>query len=235
MRIDAVILPVEIDTLSERDLSAATVVVFDVLRATSTMVTALANGTAEIYPVASIPEALEMKEFMPQALLAGERRGVPFDGFDLGNSPLAYRKLGAARIISLTANCCAALRACAGAGRVLIGSLLNMGALAGHLKEESPDSVLLVCAGTVREPAIEDLFAAGMLCSNFKEAALSDAAKITASVFRKYQEDPTHCLHESRRGRELIADNQRADIRWCAHRSLYAVIVEMRDGVICKA
>ena len=234
MRIDAAISPVEIDTLSERDLSATTAVVFDVLRATSTMVTALANGAAEIYPVASIPEALELKNMMPRALLAGERRGVCFDGFDLGNSPLDCRKPGSDRIISLTANCSAALRACTGAGRVLIGSLLNMGALVGHLKAEDPESVLLVCAGTVREPAIEDLFAAGMLCSNLPEAAMSDAAKITASVFRKYQEDPMHCLHESRRGRELMADGQREDIRWCAHRSLYAVIVEMRDGVIFK-
>ena len=232
MRIDAAISPVEIDTLSERDLSATTAIVFDVLRATSTMITALANGVAEIYPVASIPEAAGLKEIMPRALLAGERRGLRFDGFDLGNSPLDYRKLGADRIIALSASCSAALRACAGAGRVLIGSLLNMGALVEHLKAENPESLLLVCAGTARDPAIEDLFAAGMVCSNFQEAAMSDAAKITASVYRKYQEDPLHCLHESRRGRELMADGQREDIRWCARRSLYAVIVEMRDGVV---
>ena len=234
MKIDAAISPVEIDLLSDRDLTLTTVVVFDVLRATSTYVTALANGATEIYPVASIPEALELKEFMPRALLAGERRGVRFDGFDLGNSPLDYRKLGSEAIISLTTNCCAALRACANAGWVLVGSLLNMGALVSLLKADEPEDLLLVCAGTVREPALEDLFTAGMLCSQFPEAACSDAARITASVFRKYQEDPIHCLHESRKGRTLMADSQREDIRWCAHRSLYAVVAEMRDGVIRK-
>lgn len=234
MRIDAAISPVEIDTLSECDLTTTTAIVFDVLRTTSTMVTALANGATAIYPVASIPEALALKATMPRALLAGERRGVCFDGFDVGNSPLDYRKLGTPPIISLTTNCTTALRACAHAGRVLIGSLLNMGALVAHLKDVKPESLLLVCAGTIREPALEDLFAAGMVCSNFTEATCSDGARIAASVFRKYQEDPMHCLHDSRRGRELMADSQREDIRWCAHRSLYAVVVEMRDGVIFK-
>ena len=234
MRIDAAISPVEIDLLSGRDLGPTTAVVFDVLRATSTYITALANGATEIHPVASMPEALELKKAMPRALLAGERRGVRFDGFDLGNSPLDYRKLNEEQIISLTTNCNTALRACAKAGRVLVGALLNMGALVAHLKADEPESLLLVCAGTVREPALEDLFAAGMLCSQFPDAACSDAARITASVFRKYQEDPMHCLHDSRRGRTLMADSQREDIRWCAHRSLYAVVAEMRDGVICN-
>ena len=136
--------------------------------------------------------------------------------------------------LTVATNCCAALRACSNAGWVLVGSLLNMGALVSLLKADEPEDLLLVCAGTVREPALEDLFAAGMLCSQFPEAACSDAARITASVFRKYQEDPIHCLHESRKGRTLMADSQREDIRWCAHRSLYAVVAEMRDGVIRK-
>jgi len=232
MRVDAALSPLDIDLLPARDLRATTAVVFDVLRATSTMVTALANGVTEIYPVASIPEALELKGRMPRVLLAGERRGVPFDGFDLGNSPLDYRKLAGERIVSLTTNCTAALRACANAGEVLMGSLLNMGALVEYLKEQEPANLLLVCAGTVREAALEDLFGAGMLCSNFREVDMTDAAKIAASVFRKYQEDPVHCLHESLRGRALMADGLRDDIRWCAHRSLYAVVAEMRDGVI---
>ena len=234
MRIEVAISPVDTDLLAGRDLSKTTAVVFDVLRAASTFITALANGATEIYPVTSIPEALELKTIMPRALLAGERHGVRFDGFDLGNSPLDYRRLGPEPIISLTTDCTAALRACANAGWVLIGSILNMGALTELLKADDPENLLLVCAGTAREPALEDLFAAGMLCSNFPEAACSDAARIAASVFRKYQEDPMHCLHDSRKGRALMADGQREDIRWCAHRSLYAVIAEMRDGVVCK-
>ena len=234
MKIDAALSPLEIDLLPGLDLARTTAVVFDVLLTTSSMITALANGATGVYPVTTMKEAEEMKSLLPGALLAGERNGLPFDGFDLGNSPLDYRWLSAEQIIMLTANASLALRACAKAERVLVGSLLNMGALAAHLKDANPANLLLVCAGTVREPALEDLFAAGMLCSNLKEVALTDSAKITAAVFRRYQEDALHCLHESRKGRSLMADNRREDVRWCAHRSLYAVVAEMMDGVVRK-
>ncbi len=234
MKIDAVLSPLEIDLLPGLDLARTTAVVFDVLFTTSSMITALANGATALYPVTSMKEAQEVKRQIPGALLAGERHGLPFDGFDLGNSPLEYRWLSANQIITLTTNGSTALRACANAGRVLVGSLLNMGALVAHLKEANPAHLLLVCAGTVREPALEDLFAAGMVCSNFAVEEFTDAAKITGSVFRKYQENALHCLHESRKGRALMADNRREDVRWCANRSLYAVVAAMMDGVVCK-
>jgi 2-phosphosulfolactate phosphatase len=234
MKIDAVLSPLEIDLLPGLALGHTTAVVFDVLLTTSSMITALANGAGEICPVTSLKEAYEVKSILPGALLGGERHGNRFDGFDLGNSPLEYRSLAADRVIMLTTNGSIALHACAKAARVLVGSLLNMGALVEHLKDANPANVLLVCAGTIREPALEDLFAAGMLCSNFKEAELTDSAKIAASVFRKYQEDALHCLHDSRKGRSLMDDNRRDDVRWCAHRSLYAVVAEMVDGVVCK-
>ena len=119
MRIDAVLSPLEIDLLPGRDLAAMTAVVFDVLRSSSSMITALANGATEIFPVTSIPEAYELKRLMPDALLCGERHGRRFDGFDLGDSPLEFRKLAAERFIALTTNGSVALRACAGAGQVL--------------------------------------------------------------------------------------------------------------------
>jgi len=234
MKIDAVLSPLEIDLLPGLELGQTTAVVFDVLLTTSSIITALANGAVGIYPVTSLQEAHEVKTLLPGALLAGERLGNRFDGFDLGNSPLEYRSLPADRIISLTTNGSTALRACAKAGRVLVGSLLNMGSLVAHLKDANPGNVLLVCAGTIREPALEDLFAVGMLCSNFKGTPLTDSAKITASVFRRYQEDALHCLHESRKGRSLMEDKRREDVRWCAHRSLYAVVAEMVDGVVGK-
>jgi 2-phosphosulfolactate phosphatase len=234
MKIDAVLSPVEIDFLPGLDLSHTTAVVFDVLLTASAMITALAHGTTALYPVASLKQASEMKNLHPSALLAGEEHGQRLDGFDLSNSPLDYRNALANQVIILTTNAGNALRACAKADRVVVGSLLNMGALVAHLKQANPDNLLLVCAGTAREPALEDLFAAGMLCSKFSGDTLTDAAMITASVFRKYQENPLHCLHESRKGRLLLVDERREDIRWCAHRSLYAVVAELVNGAVCK-
>src|SRR5258706_15449923 len=102
MRIDAVLSPPEIDLLPERDLSNATAVVFDVLRATSSMIIAFAHGAAEIIPARTIEEALSLKARMPDAKLGGERHGDRIEGFDLGNSPLEYRDVRGARIITTT-------------------------------------------------------------------------------------------------------------------------------------
>src|SRR5438874_260400 len=99
MKIDVVLNPPEIDPLPQRDLHDTVAVVFDVLRATSTMLTALANGATEIFPVRTIEEARTLKQSMPEALLGGERHGERIEGFDLGNSPLEYREHIAGRRI----------------------------------------------------------------------------------------------------------------------------------------
>src|SRR4030095_1518953 len=94
MIVDAVLTPAELPALSSRELQHTTCAVIDVLRATSSMLTALTNGAVEMVPVSEIAEALAMKEKLPDALLAGERHGVRIQrsltgsvDFDLGNSP----------------------------------------------------------------------------------------------------------------------------------------------------
>ena len=225
MKIDVVLAPAEIDLLPQRDLCGTTAIVFDVLRATSSIITALASGAAEICPVATMEEALELKRELPGALLCGERNGDRPEGFDLGNSPLEYRNLEAACLITTTTNGTVALCACEGADEVLVGALLNMDRLASHLRETSPQEVLLVCAGTFRDPALEDIIAAGMLCAAFPGAELSDAARMARIVFEKYQADLAGGLRESRNGRgdELL---------YCAQNSLHDVIGAMKNRVI---
>src|SRR5215831_257960 len=97
--VEVLFTPAEFETLRTRDLSNTTCVVFDVLRATSSMVTALANGAEAIMPVSEIAEALEIKRKDPDVLLAGERDGVRIEAaltggvpFDLGNSPREFTK-----------------------------------------------------------------------------------------------------------------------------------------------
>src|ERR1039458_6506005 len=95
--LEVLFAPAEFALLGQRDLSQTVCVVFDVLRATSTMVTALGNGAAAIAPVAEISEALGIRQRQPEVLLAGERDGVRIEahltggiGFDLGNSPREF-------------------------------------------------------------------------------------------------------------------------------------------------
>ena len=231
MKIDVVLNPAEIALLPARDLSATTCVVFDVLRATSSMVTALAHGVAEIHPVRTIEEALALKGRMPDAVLGGERHGNLIPGFDVGNSPAEYVALAGRRIISTTTNGTVALRACEHAARVLIGAMLNLSALVDELRVRPPEKLLLVCAGTFADFALEDAYAAGVLIAEFSEATLTDSAEAALAVAARFP-DPLAALFRAQNGRVLAAAGRDADVEWCAQRSRYRVVGAMDSAVI---
>ena len=232
MILDAVLTPAEIDHLPGQDLTHTTCVVFDVLRATSSIITGLAHGASEIRPVVSIEEALAVRREWPDAVLGGERFGNRIDGFDLGNSPLEYRRPGLHRIVTTTTNGTVALRACACAAQVLAGALLNMEALIARVRQGNPERVLLVCAGTFRDLALEDVIAAGMLAAAFPDAAQTDSARVALSVYRRCEEDIPGALQQAKNGMKLMQDGRADDVHFCAQLSLYPVVGEMRDGVV---
>jgi 2-phosphosulfolactate phosphatase len=173
MKIDAILSPTELPALTKRDLGDVVCVVFDVLRATSTIVTALHNGAKAVIPVAEISEALAIRQKQPGVLLGGERDGVKIRAnqtgagdFDLGNSPREYtpEKVRGKTIVSTTTNGTRALHACAGAHTVLAASFLNLTATAQFIRQLQPVELLLVCSGTRENMADEDVLAAGALC-----------------------------------------------------------------------
>ena len=140
--LEVLFAPAEFAALGGRDLSPVVCAVFDVLRATSSMVTALSNGARAIFPVQEIAEALRLRQEHPAALLAGERHGVRIVAaqtggvdFDLGNSPREFtrERVAGREIIMTTTNGTRALQSCRGARRILAGAFLNLDALAGHL------------------------------------------------------------------------------------------------------
>lgn len=232
MHIDVALSPAEIALLPQRDLSGVTCVVFDVLRATSSMITGLAHGAAEIHPVCTIEEALALRERLPDAILGGERYGDRIDGFDLGNSPLEYGEaVRGRRIITTTTNGTVALRACEHAARVLVGALLNIDALASELRSKSPEKVLMVCAGTFETFALEDAYAAGVLIGELDLATQTDAALTVRSMAASYP-DALAALKVARNGQALAASGRSTDVEWCARQSKYNVIGQMSASVI---
>jgi 2-phosphosulfolactate phosphatase len=235
--IDVILSPPEIDLLPRRDLSSSTAVVFDILRATSTIVTALAHGATGIRPVRTIQEALALKEKHPGALLGGERNGDRIEGFDLGNSPLDYRETVRDReIITTTTNGTIALRAVEAAPAILAASFLNIGAVAQRLTPHTYREILLICAGTFREAALEDILAAGMLISLLPPYSLSDSAQLALALYQKEQSDLPAALLRSKNGQALLAKNREPEIDWCAQTSLYPFIAQMStEGLIRKS
>lgn len=231
MKIDAALTPADISRLPERDLSSTTCVVFDVLRATSSMITALANGAKEIFPAKTIEEAFALKEEVPDAVLGGERHGERINGFDIGNNPFEYASLRDRRIISTTTNGTIALRACENGGRVLVGALLNIAALQREIVKSAPGEILLVCAGTFDTFAMEDAIAAGLLAAEFPDAELSDAACATVAAARQFA-SPLAGLRAARNGRALTAKGWDDQIEWCAQLSRFDVIGAMEGRII---
>lgn len=142
-------------------------VMFDILRASSTVSTALANGCKEIIPVVEVEDAFKLAETFPENsfLLGGERGAVKVAGFHLGNSPLEYctDMVKDKTVILTTTNGTKAIRRAAeGSSQVLIGSILNASAVARELMARGQD-VALVCAGTRGQFSLEDTLAAGLV------------------------------------------------------------------------
>lgn len=229
MTLDAVLTPADVAALSKRNLSRATCVVFDVLRATTSMITALAHGVTQIYPALTIEEALELRARMPDAVLGGERNGDRIQGFDVGNSPLEYLDLQGRRVITTTTNGTVALRACQGARRVFIGGLVNLEAL--HEAVADAEHVLLVCAGTFETFALEDALAAGSLAGRFARAEASDAVRACVATARAFK-TPMEGLLAARNGGALAAKGWKDQIEWCAQISRFNTIGVMDEGVI---
>jgi 2-phosphosulfolactate phosphatase len=249
LKIDAILSPDELPALAQRDLRATACVVFDVLRATSTFVTALHNGAKEIIPVSEISEAIAIKKKQPDVLLGGERNGVRIsaDGidFDLGNSPREYtpEKVRGKIIVSTTTNGTRALRACAGAKCVLAASLLNLAATAEFLRQNNFENILLVCAGTGERPAAEDIIAAGALVETLSSGKDTHSNKTGNSIaaratyFQASQMNFEKTTGQSENGRRLLANPElRDDVAFCLQRDIFPLIARMKnDGAIHRA
>ena len=166
--------------------------VIDVLRASTTIATALAHGAAAVRPVAGIEEARGLAAVLGAGtLLGGERGGVRIPGFDLGNSPLEYTpdRVAGKTIVITTTNGTAALHACREAREILVGALVNRTAVADEVRRLAGDSVPvhLVCAGTDGEITAEDVLAAGAILDAAAGSveALDESAREAVAFFRR--------------------------------------------------
>jgi 2-phosphosulfolactate phosphatase len=248
--LEVLFAPAEVAALARRDLGNTCCVVFDVLRATTTMVTALAHGAAAILPVEEIRDALAARQRWPGALLAGEREGVRIGpelaggfGFDLGNSPREFTcdRVAGRPIIMTTTNGTRALRGCASAQHVLAGAFLNLDATASYIERLAPSTLLLVCSGTLDQAATEDALAAGALCdrlwAKYREGRVADSAHIARQLYVTEKLDLLAAMARSRNGRRLLAHPElRDDVPFSLQRdTLPLVAVLNADGFVRPA
>ncbi len=194
---------------------AATAVVIDVLRATSTITLALACGYERVLVAGSIDEATALRT--PERTLAGEVGCARAPGFDLGNSPEETLEPRTGELVLATTNGAPAIvAAAAAADEVLVASLLNMGAVLAALADR--EDILLVCAGTDGRVSIEDVYLAGRLSAEL-EGPRTDAARIAESVAAAYP-TPLEALEASAGAVGLRREGLESDIAFCAQESI---------------
>lgn len=221
MRLSVYFLPSQV---SPAELAGRTVVVIDILRATTTIVQALWSGARDVIPCREIDEARKIaQDLRGDAVLGGERGGRPIPDFELGNSPAEYthQSVGGKTVVMTTTNGTRAIQACRGGTRVLLGAFVNYSALLAELAN-SPD-VALVCAGTDRHITSEDVLFAGAVVSGLRAKRVelvdtNDEAELAAAAWQTAVGDLSRAtqlrsaLEASRGGRNLLALGYAGDI-----------------------
>ncbi len=222
------------DYLRQTFVGGHSAVVIDVLRATTSITAALANGCRQFIPVASVEEAQARKKDFPGALLGGERQAMLIPGFDLGNSPFEYSRgvVEGKTIIMTTTNGTLALKTAEEATRVYAGSFVNAAALCDRLGAEGQD-ITLLCAGTHGRFSLEDALCAGLLVERLgRGAKLGDAAMAVQAMYRDFQCDLAARVARSSHAAYLIEMGFAADVGYCLQADVFGVVPEFRDGVI---
>lgn len=193
-------------------------VVVDVLRATSTIAQALASGYSRVLCVGEIGAARRLRAATPDSLLGGERGAVRVEGFDVGASPREFLEARAGTLVLSTTNGTQAiLAAAARCDSVVLGSLLNLEALASALRQRG-DDVAVLCAGFKGAFALDDAYCAGRIVQ-LLAGEPTDAAKAAAVVADAYPD-----AHTGLTARTYGPPGLEDDIRFCARESVLAVV-----------
>ena len=234
MKAEVFLTPAELDPAS---VQGAAVVVVDVVRATTTIVEALASGARAIYPVASTEDAVRLAASLGRedTLLCGERKSVKVEGFDLGNSPAEFTPAAVAgkRLVMSTTNGTAALARVQEAERVVTAAFANLGAVANELRGHP--HVVVVCAGRQGRFALDDAVCAGHLLLRMGgEREMNDGAR-AARALAGVIPPTAEALASTAAGQAVIAHGFAEDLHVCAHVDRHALVPELRDQALVIA
>ena len=228
MKLDVII---SADNIKEEYLEDKIVVVIDMLRATSVIVTALANKAKEVFPILTVEEAFNKKEeFLrveKEVLLGGERKALKIEGFDFSNSPLEYtsEKVKGKTIILSTTNGTRAINLSLKAKEILIGAIINAKAVTDELKKLNKD-VVFINAGTNGEFSMDDFICSGYMISLLCEKGNHDLSDNNTNLI--------DYMKEARHFNILKSLNLTKDLEYCCKKDIINIVpkVEKSTGII---
>ncbi len=215
------------------DLKGKIVVVTDILRATSCIVTGLAHGVRSITPFASLEACRSMKK--KGYYIAGERGGQKVEGFNIGNSPYSYMEphLKGEKIAITTTNGTLAIEKSFDAEKIIIGAFLNLSAVANYLRRQESDIVIL-CAGWKGHINLEDTLYAGALAllleSDFHYT--DDAVLVAKALYKGVKGNMLHAIRNASHAKRLQKFNVIKDVEFCLARDRYDVVPVLKNGKI---
>ena len=236
-KLETLFIPEEIKNV---ELAGKLVVIIDVLRASSTIVTALANGCSGFIPIFSPYQAKKKaQEFKKErVLLGGEREGTKIEGFNLGNSPREYKKEAVKdkTIVFSTTNGVKTLEMIKGAQRIVIGSFLNLQAVCHYCTNYQGD-ILIICAGREGRFSLEDTACAGMIIHSLRDVFPGvyqgvDANLTAQLLYEKFGYNILEILRKSQHGRYLESIGLSEDLKFCSQLDFYHIVPILRDGII---
>lgn len=233
MKIDIALLPRDVTGV---DLSDTVCIVLDIFRATTSIVTSIANGCKTMVPVLSVEDALVLADKIGPVLFAGERQSIKIEGFDFGNSPFEFSadKVKDKTIVMTTTNGTIAIKATEGAHRTLIGSFLNAKAVCLEAKQYGKD-ILIVCAGTDDLFSLEDTLGAGLLVQLLHsegETLMSDSARAALLMYTGAKDKLVEIAANSRNGKRLYDLSRMEDVEYCFKLDTLKVVPRYIEGRI---
>ena len=241
MRVDVLF---GVQQITPQDVQGRVVAVIDVLRASTTIAVALANDARTVLPFESSEEMITRSKHLERGsfLLAGERRMLKIEGFDLGNSPREHTReaVEGKTVLLTTTNGTKALLAVQGARDVVVASYVNLTAVSAMLRTalRGGHDVTLVCAGQDRQFALEDAACAGryvhMVSKRLTGVDTNDAAYAASLIDKKFGDNLMRLFNTAAHGRALAAAGFGEDLTVSAAVDSYPVIPVYQDRQITK-
>jgi 2-phosphosulfolactate phosphatase len=222
-----------------------TAIAVDVLRATTTIATALGAGAEAVQVFSDLDLLIQTSEaWAPGARIrVGERGGKTVDGFDMGNSPFdcVPERVAGKRLFMSTTNGTRSLERIRSAKTVLAAALINRAAVVKHLHQQQPETIWIVGSGWEGSFALEDTVCAGAIAHSLAvatglpltELAGNDETVAAVSLYRHYQDDLLGLLQQASHGQRLMRLNCLEDLKYCAQTDILDVLpMQTEPGVL---
>ena len=231
--------------LTPKSTIADCAIAVDVLRATSTMVTALAAGAEAVQFFSDLEQLIQVSEHWSpdKRIRAGERGGSQVDGFDFGNSPLACTPdlVKGRRLFISTTNGTRALQCVQAAPLVLAAALINRQAVVEYVLKHNPQTVWIVGSGWEGSFALEDTVCAGAIAytlqtqlgGTLEDLAGNDEVIGAISLYHQWQDNLLDLLQHASHGKRLLRLECYDDLKYCSQTDILTVVpVQQEPGVL---